>query len=108
MTTLLAFIPALMIACLSESAGVSAAGMVDSMRMLAWRPFLDPLAVHGWWYLFLFPLVIGISVTYKAIRLPSLDRIWWQTGKMTIQVVAALLAMSVLLFILVQWIIPLA
>ena len=36
--------------------------------LLAWRPFLDPLDLHGYWWAFLFPLSLGIAFTYKAVR----------------------------------------
>ena len=34
------------------------------MTMLAYRPFLDPLALDAYWYLLLIPIAIGISLGY--------------------------------------------
>lgn len=38
---------------------------------LLFRPFLDPIELHGLWWVLLFPLALGISVVYKAVRLPD-------------------------------------
>jgi len=39
---------------------------------LAWRPFLDPIPVDHYWLALLPPLVLIISVVYKAIKLDDL------------------------------------
>ncbi|MFG0328538.1 MAG: hypothetical protein ACF8PN_01455 [Phycisphaerales bacterium] len=74
--------------------------------LLAWRPFLDPLAIEQSWWLFLFPLVLGISMVYKAVRLPSLQRFWRQTLKMSLQIVAAMVVLAAALFVVVEWLSP--
>lgn len=38
---------------------------------LLFRPFLDPIELHGLWWVLLIPLALGISVVYKAVRLPD-------------------------------------
>jgi hypothetical protein len=38
------------------------------MMLLAWRPFLDPLNLHEYWWAFLVPLALGVAFTYKAVR----------------------------------------
>lgn len=70
--------------------------------VLAYRPFLDPLYAYAYWWLFLFPLLIGISIVYKAIRLPTLDNYWKQVTKMTAQVFIAMIVMAVCLYFIVQ------
>ena len=77
------------------------------MNMLAWIPFLEPMNVfHQWWYLLLLPLAFGLSVAYKAIRVPSLKLYWWQVALMTTQIVIGVVALGALVALFVQFAIP--
>ena len=70
-------------------------------------PFVEPLNVlHDYWYLLLVPLSFGISVIYKAMRLPTLDRFWSQVALMTTQIVIAMVALAVALALFIQIVIP--
>ena len=70
-------------------------------------PFLDPInAVHVWWYVLVFPLSFGVSVIYRALRVPSLDHFWRGVGIMTVQIVVAMVALAILLLILVEAVVP--
>jgi hypothetical protein len=74
---------------------------------LAWVPFLEPInALQAWWYLLIVPLSFGISVIYKAMRLPRLERIWIQVAIMTMQIVLAMIALAIGLAVLIQLVIP--
>jgi len=78
------------------------------MALLAWIPFLEALpTVERWWMLLLVPLCLGISIVYKAIRMPSLDRFWPQVAVMTLQIVLGMAGLAVGLFLLVQVVLPL-
>jgi len=78
------------------------------MALLAYIPFLDPLDVfHDWWFLLVIPLSLGISITYKAMRMASLDGYWRQVAVMTTQIVLAMIAGAVLLMLFVELVIPL-
>ena len=71
-------------------------------------PFLDPInAVHVWWYVLVIPLSFGVSVIYRALRVPSLDLFWRGVGIMTVQIVVAMVALAILLIILVEVVVPL-
>lgn len=72
----------------------------------AWRPFLDPLDLHGYWYLFLVPLALGISVAYKAIRMPTLDGYARAVVIMTAQIVLAMVLLWVASYLFVAWVLP--
>jgi len=75
--------------------------------LLAYIPFVYPLQfVHDWWYLLLIPMAFGISVIYKALRDPTLEHYWRQVLVMTVQIVAGMIALSIVLVILVQIILP--
>ncbi len=77
------------------------------IHILAWTPFLEPMpSIGGWWPIFLIPLSIGISMIYKALRLPTLRNYTMSVGLMSIQIIVAMVALAIALFILVQFIIP--
>ena len=78
------------------------------MHLLAWMPFVQPMtmAIH-WWWVGIVPLVAAVSVTWKAIRLTSLDRYWREVGWMTGQVLLGMAALAAGLIVLVQWVVPL-
>jgi cell division protein FtsW (lipid II flippase) len=76
--------------------------------MMAYVPLLDPInALQPLWYLLLLPLAFGISVIYKAMRMPRLDRFWRQVALMTTQIVLAMIGLALCLVVLVQVLIPL-
>ncbi len=77
-----------------------------NIPLLAYRPFLDPIDAHSWWWWLSIPLIFGIAVTYKAIRLPTLERYWRHVIRMCVQVFVALVVLSVALYLLVQLILP--
>lgn len=75
---------------------------------LAYIPFVHPItAFHQWWYLLIVPLAFGISIIYKAVRMPTLDAFWRQVLVMTIQIVLAMLGLAIALVILIVVLIPL-
>jgi len=65
-----------------------------SSTPLPWRPFIDPIDIHSHWYWLLIPMALGISVVYKAIRLQTLDRYWFQVLNMTVQIVVAMIMLG--------------
>lgn len=78
------------------------------MNLLAWTPFVEPIAavVHVWWALLL-PMVVGISVAWKAIRLRTLDRYWHEVWFMSAQLLAGIVALAAALILLVRVVLPL-
>ncbi len=72
-----------------------------------WRPFLDPLNLHAYWWMFLIPLALGVSWTYRAVRLHDLSRFPRAVAIMTIQIVLAMIALGAASFIFVEYLIPL-
>jgi hypothetical protein len=75
--------------------------------LLGYIPFVHPInAVHEWWLLLLVPLAFGISVTYKAVRMKTLEEYWRQVLVMTVQIVLAMIGLAIAVTLIV-WIIPL-
>ena len=76
--------------------------------LFAYIPFLEPISFfHDWWFILILPLSFGISMIYKAMRMPSLERFWREVAIMTTQIVLAMIVLSVALGVFVQVVIPL-
>ncbi len=74
---------------------------------LGYVPFVDPIhALHDWWYLLLVPLAFGISVIYRALKMPRLHRYWRAVATMTVQILLAMVALAVALVVVVEVVIP--
>lgn len=71
-----------------------------------WRPFLDPLNLHALWWLFLLPLALGISITYKAVRMPTLDGYVRAVLVMTTQIVIAMILLGLASFLVIEFVLP--
>ena len=77
------------------------------MNIVAYTPFLDPLNVfQTWWYLLIIPLALGISVTYKAMRIYDLGDFFRQVVIMTVQIIVAMALLAAGLILLVQFVVP--
>ena len=77
------------------------------MTILAWIPFIDPLpGVQANWIWFVLPLVLGIAMMYKSIRVGEVSRWPREVAVMTGQVLLAFAGFAIGLFILVQLVLP--
>lgn len=75
--------------------------------VLAYRPFLEPLPLHGAaWWLLIIPLALGVSVVYKAVRAQTLERYWRGVAAMTAQIVVVMVLLAVGVHVLVEFVIP--
>jgi hypothetical protein len=72
----------------------------------AWRPFLDPLELHAYWWAFLFPLALLISVVYKAVRVDSMGQWVRGTVVMTVQIIVAMILLGVAAFCFLEFVLP--
>lgn len=68
-----------------------------------WRPFIDPMGgwVHSRWYLLLMVLAFFVSVSYKAVRMKDMKHYWREVGKMTLQIVAAMILLGAASYLIV-------
>ena len=79
-----------------------------SSALLAWVPFFSPINFfQTWWVLLAFPLALGISIIYKAMRYREYRNYWRQVAIMTVQVLLGMAAMMIGLYILVDLVVPL-
>lgn len=74
--------------------------------LLAWRPFLDPLSLHQYWWAFLLPLSLGVSFTYKAVRVRDLADLPRQTLVMTAQVILGMILLGAAVFCFLEYVLP--
>ena len=74
-----------------------------------YRPFLDPLDLHLTWWVTLIPLAFFISFAYKAVRLEDVSTVPFlkHVIVMTVQIVAAMIALAVASYILILKVMPL-
>jgi hypothetical protein len=77
------------------------------MTLLTWTPFLDPANIFfDWWFLLAPPLALFISMVYKALRLRAYPRYWRHVAVMTIQILLGMMVLQLMLFALVEWVVP--
>ena len=75
---------------------------------LAYIPFLQPMpTVAHWWWLCLIPVCAAISVTWKAVRLETLEHFWRESITMTVHSVLAMAALAAALMVFLRLVIPL-
>jgi hypothetical protein len=71
-----------------------------------YRPFIDPLEVHGWWWAMLVPMALGIAVVYKAVRVLHQDTPWSkylrEVASMVAQIVIGMVLLVVASYALVE------
>jgi len=75
--------------------------------VLAYTPLLDPLAMDHLWWMLLVPIALGIAVTYKAVRLPTMDHYWREVIVMALQIILGMVALGAASFIFIEWLVPL-
>lgn len=61
------------------------------------RLFVDPLPVDGWWPLLMLPLLFAVSLVYKTLKLPTLEKLLPEALKLTAEVTAVIVLFAVLL-----------
>ncbi len=75
--------------------------------LIAYIPFLEPFpAAHRWWWLFVLPLALGIAMSWKAVRLPTLELYWRSVTVMTGQIILTVVGIAVGLYVLVVVALP--
>lgn len=74
--------------------------------LLAWTPFIDPIAFDQYWYLLLAPMSLFIAIGYKSVRTVDMSQYWKQVVLFTAQLVIAITAIGVATFVLVYYLLP--
>lgn len=65
-----------------------------------YRPFIDPIQVHGLWWVMLLPMAVGVAVVYKAVRTPTPGdgAYWLAVTRMTVEIVLGMALLAVLTY----------
>lgn len=80
---------------------------MNGLPLIAWIPFLEPIrGIGNAWWLLAVPLIAGISVAYKAVRAPHVERFWGQVAWFSVRITLIMIALAVGLFVLVRVILP--
>ncbi len=72
----------------------------------AYRPFIDAIDVHRWWFFLLIPIAFLVSMGYKAVRMHELKGYPRQVLMMTVQIVVGMVLLAAAFYALVayaQW-----
>jgi prolipoprotein diacylglyceryltransferase len=73
---------------------------------LAYRPFIDPLNLHAWWYVLLVPCAFLVAFTYKAIRIPNIKRLPRDTAVMAMQIILGMVALGAAGYLFIEVVLP--
>jgi len=71
-------------------------------QLIAYTPFLDPLAVGDFWLLLLAPLVLTIAIVYKTIKLEDLSQLPRQAAWLSVQIVCFMVLAAAALWVLTE------
>lgn len=75
--------------------------------ILAYIPFLEPFRHFGnYWWLLGFPLVLGISIAYRATHDGSLEHFWRRVFLFWIKSTVAMGTLAIAMYLFVYFVIP--
>ncbi len=69
--------------------------------VLAYRPFIDALNIDRYWYFTLIPLALGISLTFKAVRVQTFDSFPRQVLTMAALIILGIIGLGLLTLLVV-------
>lgn len=72
------------------------------MQALGYRPFVEPVSVDGWWPLLLLPVVVGMAVVYKTLRVERVGSLAGEVASLAGQVVGLLGLIAGVLWLLTR------
>ncbi len=76
--------------------------------MIGWIPILEPGGSLGhYWWLLLFPLVLGISISYRATHEVELVGFWRRVLRFAFKSTVAMGSLGAVMYLFVYLIIPL-
>jgi hypothetical protein len=72
--------------------------------ILAFTPFLQPLAIDRYWLLLAMPLVVAVATVYKTLKLDDLSQLPWQVVRLTGMIVAFMVLAAAALWLVSEWV----
>ncbi len=79
---------------------------MNDALLLAYTPFIDPIDLHGVWFLLLFPLAVLIAMAYKAVRTPDMGNYWNQTVKFAAQIIGGIVGLYIFSLLVLNVLLP--
>lgn len=76
--------------------------LAESAMLPGYRPLIDPIQVHGLWWMMLVPLALGVSIAYKAVRMRDLHGYWLAVLRMTMEIVVGMGLLGVATYLVVE------
>lgn len=67
-----------------------------------YRPFIDPLPIHAWWYWLVLPLCLIFSVVYKCVKCESMKDVPRAALAITFWILLAMAAAAAALAFIVK------
>lgn len=64
--------------------------------------FLDPLDLHDEWLILLPPLVFAIALVYKTLKLPTLERLAYETVRLGAYILVLIVLAAATLWAVVE------
>ncbi|MGF1634328.1 MAG: hypothetical protein ACFCVE_10805 [Phycisphaerae bacterium] len=74
--------------------------------LLAWTPFLSPPPLYDVWFLFLIPLLFGVALVYKAVKVGHVSRLAPEALRLGVFMHLAIFGLAAALWIMmlvVEW-----
>jgi len=70
--------------------------------ILGWRPLIEPLPLDDPWLWLMIPLVLSVSIVYKAIKLEDMSKLPRQALELTSQFILLMALAAAILWVLTE------
>ena len=75
---------------------------MSTMHTLAYRPFLEPIPLEGFWLLLLVPLILAVAIIYKSVKIENMALLPRQAVMMAAQILAFMVMAAAALWLVVE------
>lgn len=75
---------------------------MSTMHTLAYRPFLEPIPLEGFWLLLLVPLILAVAIIYKSVKIENMALLPRQVVMMAAQILAFMVMTAAALWLVVE------
>ncbi len=73
------------------------------LPLLAWRPFLDPIAIDRYWLLLILPMALGVAIVYKALRIDDLRQLPRKAAGLAAQIILYMALAALAVWLATVW-----
>jgi hypothetical protein len=72
------------------------------LLILAFRPFLEPLNLHEYWLWLMPPLVVAVTLAYKAMKVEDLSKLMGETIRLSVYILVLMVGSAAALWAIVE------